>query len=72
MQQSHKLQGGIGAAQSMQQANAYSPWGTALMGGANSLNAYQNQQQQNERFNTLFGRGAPIEDRSFNRDDYFI
>jgi len=58
------LQGGIGAAQSMQQANAYSPWGTALMGGANSLNAYQNQQQQNERFNTLFGNtgnysGAP-------------
>lgn len=58
------LQGGIGAAQSMQQANAYSPFGTALMGGANSLNAYQNQQRQDERFNTLFGNtgnysGAP-------------
>lgn len=58
------LQGGIGAAQSMQQANSYSPWGTALMGGANSLNAYQNQQRQDERFNTLFGNtgnysGAP-------------
>ena len=49
------LQGGIGAAQSMQQANSYSPWGTALMGGANALGAYQNQQQQDQRFNTLFG-----------------
>lgn len=58
------LQGGIGAAQSMQQANAYSPWGTALMGGANALGAYQNQQRQDQRFNTLFGNtgnysGAP-------------
>lgn len=66
------LQGGIGAAQSMQQANAYSPFGTGLMGAANSLNAYQNQQRQDERFNAIYGRGAPIEDRSFNRDDYFI
>jgi len=66
------LQGGIGAAQSMQQANAYSPFGTGLMGAANSLNTYQNQQRQDERFNAIYGRGAPIEDRSFNRDDYFI
>jgi len=66
------LQGGIGAAQSMQQANSYSPFGTGLMGAANSLNAYQNQQRQDERFNAIYGRGAPIEDRSFNRDDYFI
>ena len=58
------LQGGIGAAQTMQQANAYSPFGTALMGGANAFNAYQNQQRQDQRFNTLFGNtgnysGAP-------------
>jgi len=66
------LQGGMNAAQTMQQANAYSPFGTGLMGAANSLNAYQNQQRQDERFNAIYGRGAPIEDRSFNRDDYFI
>jgi hypothetical protein len=65
-------QGGVGAAQSMQQANAYSPFGTGLMGAANSLNAYQNQQRQDERFNAIYGRGAPVEDRSFNRNDYFI
>lgn len=55
------LQGGLGAAQAMQQANAYSPWATALMGGANAFNAYQNQQRQDQRFNTLFGNysGAP-------------
>jgi hypothetical protein len=66
------LQGGTNAAQSMQQANAYSPYGTGLMGAANSLNAYQNQQRQDERFNMIYGKGAPIEDRSFNRNDYFI
>jgi hypothetical protein len=66
------MSGGIGAAQTMQQANAYSPFGTALMGAANSLNAYQNQQRQDERFNAIYGRGAPVEDRSFNRNDYFI
>jgi hypothetical protein len=58
------MSGGIGAAQTMQQANAYSPFGTGLMGAANSLNAYQNQQRQDQRFNTLFGNtgnysGAP-------------
>jgi hypothetical protein len=57
-------QGGMGAAQTMQQANAYSPWGTGLMGAANSLNAYQNQQRQDERFNMIYGKGAPIEERS--------
>jgi hypothetical protein len=57
--------GGLGAAQSMQQANAYSPWGTALMGGANSFNAYQNQQQQQALYNRMFGSpNAPIEERS--------
>ena len=66
------MSGGIGAAQTMQQANAYSPFGTGLMGAANSLNAYQNQQRQDERFNAIYGRGAPVEDRSFNRNDYFI
>jgi hypothetical protein len=30
------MSGGIGAAQTMQQANAYSPWGAALQGVANS------------------------------------
>jgi hypothetical protein len=49
------LQGGTNAAQSMQQANAYSPFGTGLMGAANSLNAYQNQQRQDERFNMIYG-----------------
>ena len=58
------LQGGLGAAQTMQQANAYNPWATALAGGANALGAYQNQQRQDERFNMLFGNagnysGAP-------------
>jgi hypothetical protein len=58
------MQGGLGAAQSMQQANAYSPFGTGLMGAANSLNAYQNQQRQDERFNMIYGNtgnfsGAP-------------
>jgi hypothetical protein len=49
------LQGGINAAQTMQQANAYSPFGTGLMGAANSLNAYQNQQRQDEILNRVFG-----------------
>ncbi len=58
------LQGGIGAAQTMQQANAYSPFGTALMGGANAFGAYQNQQRQDQQFERLFGNtgnysGAP-------------
>jgi hypothetical protein len=66
------MSGGIGAAQTMQQANAYSPYGTGLMGASNALNAYQNQQRQDERFNMIYGKGAPIEDRSFNRNDYFI
>jgi len=48
----------------MQQANAYSPFGTGLMGAANALNAYQNQQRQDERFNMIYGNtgnfsGAP-------------
>ena len=49
------MSGGIGAAQTMQQANAYSPFGTALMGAANSLNAYQNQQRQDQQFERFFG-----------------
>jgi hypothetical protein len=57
-------QGGMGAAQTMQQANAYSPFGTGLMGAANSLNAYQNQQRQDQYMNMAFGdrgnySGAP-------------
>ena len=58
------MSGGINAAQTMQQANAYSPFGTGLMGAANSLNAYQNQQRQERMFNAAFGdrgnyTGAP-------------
>lgn len=58
------LQGGLASAQSMQQANAYSPFGTALQGAAGSLQAYQNQQRQEQMFNRLFGdtgnyTGAP-------------
>ena len=49
------MSGGIGAAQTMQQANAYSPFGTALMGGANAFGAYQNQQRQDQQFERLFG-----------------
>ena len=56
--------GGMGAAQTMQQANAYSPFGTALMGGANAFNAYQNQQRQDAFLNKAFGSpNANIEER---------
>ena len=58
------MSGGIGAAQTMQQANAYSPFGTALMGGANAFNAYQNQQRQDAFLNKAFGSpNADIEER---------
>jgi hypothetical protein len=58
------MSGGIGAAQTMQQANAYSPFGTGLMGAANSLNAYQNQQRQDAFLNRAFGSpNADIEER---------
>ena len=58
------MSGGIGAAQTMQQANAYSPFGTALMGGANAFNAYQNQQRQDAFLNRAFGSpNADIEER---------
>ena len=58
------LEGGINAARTMQQANSYSPWGTALMGGANAYSGYQNQQRQDQQFERLFGNtgnysGAP-------------
>lgn len=39
-------QGMLGAAQTMQQANQYSPWGTALMNAGNALNTMQQPQQQ--------------------------
>lgn len=60
------LQGGLGAAQTMQQANAYSPWGAALQGFGSSPYIQQGVK-------SLFGGGgttspspysAPIEDRS--------
>jgi hypothetical protein len=59
------LQGGINAAQTMQQANAYSPFGTGLMGAANSVNAYQNQKRQEQLFNRMYGSpNADIEERN--------
>lgn len=38
--------GMLGAAQTMQQANQYSPWGTALMNAGNALGSMQQPQQQ--------------------------
>lgn len=58
------LTGGLGAARSMQEANAYNPYGAALQGVGSSINAYQNQQRQDQMFRSLFGTGAPVEERS--------
>lgn len=41
-------QGMLGAAQT-QNAASYSPWGTALMGGANAIQGWQNQQNQQQQ-----------------------
>ena len=55
-------QGMLGAAQTMQQANQYSPWGTALMNAGNAMGTYQNQtqqqQQQQQFLQALLGRSA--------------
>lgn len=40
--------GMLGASQTMQQANQYSPWGTALMNAGNAMGTYQNQQAQQQ------------------------
>ncbi len=49
-------QGMLGAAQTMQQANQYSPWGTALMNAGNALGSMQQpQQQQQYAFNPFTG-----------------
>jgi hypothetical protein len=49
-------QGMLGAAQTMQQANQYSPWGTALMNAGNALNTMQQPQQpQQYAFNPFTG-----------------
>jgi hypothetical protein len=56
--------GGLGAARSMQEANAYNPYGAALQGAGSSLQGYLNQEQQDQRFRQLFGTGAPIEERN--------
>lgn len=58
------LQGGLGAAQTMQQANAYNPYGAALQGLGSSVQGYQNQERQERMFRSLFGTGAPVEDRN--------
>jgi hypothetical protein len=42
-------QGMLGAANTMQPANAYSPWGTALMNAGNALGSMQ-QPQQNQQY----------------------
>ena len=42
-------QGMLGAAQTMQQANSYSPWGTALINAGNALGSMQ-QPQQNQQY----------------------
>ena len=42
-------QGMNNAAQTMQPANAYSPWGTAMMNAGSSVANYQNQQQQQQQ-----------------------
>lgn len=53
------LTGGLGAAASMQQANAYNPIGAALSGIGSSM-------QQQQMMNRLFPSApAPIEERSF-------
>ena len=49
-------QGMLGAAQTMQQANQYSPWGTALMNAGNALSTMgQPQQNQQYMFNPFTG-----------------
>jgi len=59
-------QGMLGAAQTMQQANSYSPWGTALMNAGNAMGTYQNQQAQQQQQNqflallTGYKNGIPI------------
>lgn len=53
------LQGGLGAAQAMQQANAYSPIGSALTGLGSTM---QQQQYMNRLFPTA---PAPVEERQF-------
>jgi hypothetical protein len=53
------LTGGLGAAAAMQQANAYSPFGSALSGLGSTM-------QQQQMMNRLFPSApAPIEERSF-------
>jgi len=51
------LTGGMNAARTMQVANAYDPWATALQGAANNPNLQR-------IFNSGGGQPAPIEDRS--------
>jgi hypothetical protein len=57
------LQGGLGAAAAMQQANAYSPWGSALTGIGNTM-------QQQQMMNRLFPSApAPVEERNIYRSN---
>jgi hypothetical protein len=46
-------QGMQNAATTMQPANAFSPWGSLLAGGANMMNNYANQQQQQNQTMTI-------------------
>lgn len=53
-------QGMLGAAQTMQPANSYSPWGALLSGAGNTLQNYQNQQaqqQQQQQFLNALSQG---------------
>ena len=56
--------GGMGAARSMEEANAYNPYGAALQGAGSSLQGYLNQERQDRSLRELFGTGAPVEERN--------
>lgn len=49
-------QGMLGAAQTMQPANAYSPWGALLTGAGQAIGQYGQPQQQQYRFDPFSGR----------------
>ena len=53
-------QGMLGAAQTMQQANQYSPWGTALMNAGNTLNTMNQPQNQNPTYDPSRFRLVPF------------
>lgn len=48
------------AANTMQPANSYSPWGAMLTGAGNQMNNYTAQQQQTQLLNSLLGGGTTM------------